>query len=197
MSTVQLEPFMAMLVSYLSVGLSHLHRNVQEDALRMLDAVLAVAPTLVARAAPLLLPAFLDQISVRRSSGGTERTLSLDLQSTNTSTRWRIKVLGRLHAMLSAAADPASSCVNKPKEVHYSPKMSPYISINLMRPLDEICIIPGLFGKGANLLAQEQLFQDDEQMKKYIAVLMPLLFETWIEVGPSQKQTRETGNLTY
>ncbi|KAF4533334.1 hypothetical protein B566_EDAN004455 [Ephemera danica] len=195
-STAQLEPFIAMLILHLSTGMTHLQRGIQEDALRMLDIVLAVAPNLVAQAAPILLPAFLDQISVKQATG--KRTLSLNLQSSHTSTNWRIKVLGRLHAMLSATSDCnalVDSAVAEPKQILWTPNCSPYVPLYVTK-CDIPCTIQGVFPTGpTDLRGQQNLFQDEAEMKKYVSILVPLLFEIWAEVGPSQKQQRDIGSV--
>jgi hypothetical protein len=183
-----------MLILHLSTGMTHLQRGIQEDALRMLDIVLAVAPDLVAQATPILLPAFLDQISMKQTTGSGKRTLSLDLQSSNTSTNWRIKVLGRLHAMLSAAtSNSMDSDLIKSQTIYWSPTISPYIPL-YKGYYDKPCTIKGVFSTGpTDLRSQQNLFHDETEMKKYISILVPLLFETWAEAGPSQKQIREIG----
>ncbi|XP_059478820.1 testis-expressed protein 10 homolog [Neocloeon triangulifer] len=195
-SAEKLEPFLSELVSYLTVGLSHLYREIQEDSLLMLDAILAAAPLLVARAAPKLLPAFLDQISIRKNSVAPERTLSMNLQSSNTSTRWRIKVLGRLHALLMASSElsPRKEQENHPRGLYlvnpteYNIPIAPY-------GWEKPCIIPSIFSTGTGILVEQDLFSNADKMKGYVNVLMPLLFETWVEVGPSQRQQKEAGNL--
>ncbi|XP_065335602.1 testis-expressed protein 10 [Cloeon dipterum] len=190
-----LEPFLSELVSYLTVGLSHLHREIQEDSLLMLDAILEAAPSLVARAAPKLLPAFLDQISVRKNLVAMDRTLSVNLQSSNTSTRWRIKVLGRLHALLTASAELSPK---KKQDSHKGLRLVNPTELNIPIALyewDKPCIIQGLFNTGTGILVEQDLFSSPEKMKSYVEVLMPLLFETWIEVAPSFKQQQEAGNL--
>jgi pre-rRNA-processing protein IPI1 len=160
----------------------------------MMDAILNAAPSLVARAAPKLLPAFLDQISIRKNSVAPERALSVNLQSSNTSTRWRIKVLGRLHALLMASSELTfkTEVTNRPQGlrlVNYDKLCIPIIPYSW----DEPCVIQGLFSTGAAALVEQELFSDSKQMKSYIVVLMPLLFETWVEVGPSAKLQKETG----
>jgi len=164
----------------------------------MLDTILEAAPSLVARAAPKLLPAFLDQISVRKNNVAPDRALSINLQSTNTSTRWRIKVLGRLHALLMASSELAQ----KPEEnglrrglhfVNHNELCIPIFPYQWEKP----CIIQGLFSTGSGVLLEQDLFSSPEQMKSYVEVLMPLLFETWVEVGPSQKQQKEAGIIHH
>jgi hypothetical protein len=82
--------------------MTHLHTAVQDDSLAMLDILLESTPLLVAANTDQILCNFLDMISSVKTDSTSGRTLKVNLSSRFTSAVWRMKVLRRLKALLSA-----------------------------------------------------------------------------------------------
>lgn len=95
-------PFFSVLLSYLNCGMTHIHTSIQDDSLVMLDTLLVSTPLLVAANTEKILCNFLDMISSLNTDTNSERTLNVNLSSRFTSITWRMKVLRRLKALLSA-----------------------------------------------------------------------------------------------
>lgn len=95
-------PFFGTISSYLRCAMTHIHVQIQEDSLFMLDCLLLYMPSLVAVNSDSIFSSFLDMISKLRVESKPERTLTVNLDSKITSVRWRSKVLDRLLGILKA-----------------------------------------------------------------------------------------------
>lgn len=82
--------------------MTHIHIQIQEDSLYMLDCLLLYMPALVAANSDSIFSSFLDMISKLRVESKPERTLTVNLGSKITSVKWRSKVLDRLLGILQA-----------------------------------------------------------------------------------------------
>lgn len=81
--------------------MTHIDANIRESSLSMLDILISKQPSLTARhCEPVILPAFLDLISTKFVD--SDRKLSLQYSNKMSTNVWRIKVLTRLQALLSA-----------------------------------------------------------------------------------------------
>lgn len=95
-------PFFNTISSYLRCAMTHIHIQIQEDSLYMLDCLLLYMPSLVAANSDSIFTSFLDMISKLRIESKPERTLTVNLGSKITSVKWRSKVLDRLLGILKA-----------------------------------------------------------------------------------------------
>lgn len=95
-------PFFSTISSYLRCAMTHIHIQIQEDSLFMLDCLLMYMPSLVAANSDSIFSSFLDMISKLRVESKPERTLTVNLGSKLTSVKWRSKVLDRLLGILKA-----------------------------------------------------------------------------------------------
>lgn len=95
-------PFFNTISSYLRCAMTHIHIQIQEDSLFMLDCLLLHMPLLVAVNSDSIFSNFLDMISKLRVESKPERTLTVNLGSKITSVKWRSKVLDRLLGILKA-----------------------------------------------------------------------------------------------
>lgn len=95
-------PFFNTISSYLRCAMTHIHIQIQEDSLYMLDCLLLHMPLLVAANSDSIFSNFLDMISKLRIESKPERTLTVNLGSKITSVKWRSKVLHRLLGILKA-----------------------------------------------------------------------------------------------
>ena len=82
--------------------MTDIHVTIQDDALLMLDTLLLHTPSLVATSSKKILTNFLNMISSQRVDSRPDRTLTINLGTKFTTVKWRIKVLHRLHDLLSA-----------------------------------------------------------------------------------------------
>lgn len=95
-------PFFNTISSYLRCAMTHIHVQIQEDSLHMLDCLLLYMPSLVAANSDSIFSTFLDMISKLRIESKPERTLTINLNSKISSVKWRSKVLERLLGILKA-----------------------------------------------------------------------------------------------
>lgn len=97
-----IEAFFNILCSYLKCAMTHITQSIQEDSLLFLDVLMTYVPKLVAANRDKILPCYMDMISKLKSEAKPERTLTVHLGSKITGVKWRIKVLERLCALLTA-----------------------------------------------------------------------------------------------
>lgn len=122
-----LSPFHPILISFLRSSLTHIKRPIREDSLHFLDVLLRHVPRMLAQHSGTLLPIYLSLMSKHRAGGTSgapsasgpspskfgrsndgmqnDQMLSVDLGSTMTSNKWRLKVLTRLYGILDAIGD--------------------------------------------------------------------------------------------
>lgn len=82
--------------------MTHIDISIQEDSLFLLDILLTHTPSLVATHSNKIMENFFDLISKLRVNSKPGRTLTVNLNSKQTTIKWRIKVLNRLKNMLGA-----------------------------------------------------------------------------------------------
>lgn len=181
----RIDPFFDIMCTYLRSAMTHIDGRIQEDSLLFLDTLLLCTPTKVAQDFYKIIPNFLDMISKLRVDSKPGRTLTVNLGSQITSVKWRVKVLHRLKEYLYEFVKYNN--INHIKEpVIETTKIFDPSKINhysLFNPIyTQTCHISCFSSKN---------FQDtvplDEVQKfnEYIDTLMPLLFETWLEVCPN------------
>lgn len=190
-----IQPFFDILTSYLKCAMTHIQQTIQEDSLLFLDALLVYVPSLVAINRDKILPHFLDMISKLRTELKPERTLTVHLGSKLTSIRWRCKVLEKLFGIFRAIINEKKkkvSTVSKYSDIEgisqkYDSKKEQYFPI-IRSNFNQSCPLPFLFNKplgkttaNANLMDQTD---EGKKLKIYAQMLMPLLFESWMEVRP-------------
>lgn len=119
-TTSIITPFFNTISSYLRCAMTHIHVQIQEDSLFMLDCLLLYMPSLVASNSDSIFSSFLDMISKLRVESKPERTLTVNLGSKITSVKWRSKVLDRLLGILKAIVNERRqrNNVNVQKEEH-------------------------------------------------------------------------------
>ncbi|XP_026279825.1 testis-expressed protein 10 [Frankliniella occidentalis] len=189
----QLMPFCQVLGSYLSCAMTHIQLKVQEDSLLLFDAILEHAPALAAASANQLLPCVLDMISRSRSDHQSGRQLSVQLSSNITSSIWRAKVFGRLQALLIVSLKKCTDNGSPTRNLCYSAHHSsvpvskdclkelkfPLYNSNYATPL---CLSTVFHKLNRNT---KQLIDEPSQFKTFVESLMPLMFDSWLEVNPS------------
>lgn len=184
-STEQLRPFSDVLVSYLCCAMTHIDPNIKEDSLMFLDVLARNCGSLPAENAQKILPNFLDMISKLGSESHPGRQLVTALGSKNTSVKWRTAVLGRLSTILSSIIGERKSrklengCFDD-KIVVVGPgtRYAAMYNQNILK----ICKID--FSE-TNHVADEPN-SDLKDLKGYTKLLMPLMFDSWREVVPTQ-----------
>lgn len=117
-------PFFNVITSYLRCAMTHINIKIQEDSLYLLDCLLMYTPTLVALNSDSIFSCFLDMISKLRSEAKPERTLTINLGSSQTSVKWRSKVLDRLLGILKAIVDSRKLAQTQLETVNESEEFS-------------------------------------------------------------------------
>lgn len=175
--------------------MTNINNRLQEDSLLFLDILLEFAPHKVAEDFHKIIPNFLNMISKLRVDSKPGRTLTVNLGSQITSVRWRVKVLNRLQDYLSKFIqyehvnddDREVICNTKSfdvKKVNYYPLFNPNYTA--------VCHL-GCF---SSKKAQETTPIDEVGMfTEYVDTLMPLLFETWVEVCPAKNLEKDFENV--
>lgn len=180
----KIDPFFDIMCTYLRSAMTHIDSRIQEDSLLFLDTLLLCTPKKVAQDFYKIIPNFLDMISKLRVDSKPGRTLTINLDSQITSVKWRVKVLHRLKDFLNSFVEchnihgidqsmATTHNFDKTKLNHYALFNPSYTSV---------CFVSCFSSR--NLHDTMQL-NEVEKFKEYIETLMPLLFETWIEVCPN------------
>ncbi|CAL7950958.1 unnamed protein product [Xylocopa violacea] len=196
-SNEQLNPYCDVLISYLRCAMTHIDPRIKEDALLFLDVLVQNCSNILARNSYKVLPNFLDMISKLHTEMKPGRQLVTTLNSKNTNVKWRIKVLERLATIFNSivgffksqqivATDESAKVVNINKDTRYIPI---YTHANFHN-----CEID--FEQTNNLkenISEKTL--DAEELMKYVELLMPLIFDSWIEVCPDEKNVDNSALL--
>ncbi|XP_015598339.1 testis-expressed protein 10 homolog [Cephus cinctus] len=188
-SSEQLAPYFDVLISYLCCAMTHIAPNIKEDSLMFLDVIVQNCAGLLAKSSHKILPNFLDMISKLNVESQPGRQLTTNLNSKNTSVKWRIKVLSRLCSILSSIVNDKKSqqtknLINDNKVIHIGKELK-YILIHDQFKKQVCHINFDTNDTSANHNSESVLTFKD--LTKYVNVLMPLMFDSWIEVCPKDQ----------
>ncbi|XP_047025457.1 testis-expressed protein 10 homolog [Helicoverpa zea] len=181
----RIDPFFDIMCTYLRSAMTHIDGRIQEDSLLFLDTLLLCTPTKVAEDFHKIIPNFLDMISKLRVDSKPGRTLTVNLGSQITTVKWRVKVLHRLkdylHEFIKYNNIENSNGPVVENTKMFNPNELTYFS--LINPIYiQNCQLSCFSSK--NL--QDSVPVDEVgKFKEYTDTLMPLLFETWLEVCPA------------
>ncbi|KAF3421246.1 hypothetical protein E2986_05235 [Frieseomelitta varia] len=189
-SNDQLNPYSDVLISYLRCSMTHIDPYIKEDSLLFLDVLVQNCSNILAKNSYKVLPNFLDMISKLHTEIKPGRLLVTTLNSKNTNIKWRIQVLERLATMFSSMvtyfksqesisySDESAKFITVNKNIRYIPT---YTNINFQN-----CEID--FEK-INDVEKNNIdnTSDADEFVKYIELLMPLIFDSWVEVCPDKK----------
>ncbi|XP_078034143.1 testis-expressed protein 10 homolog [Augochlora pura] len=188
-SNDQLNPYSDVLISYLKCAMTHIDPRIKEDALVFLDILAQNCSIILAENSKKVLPNFLDMISRLHGEMKPGRQLTTTLNSKSTNVKWRIKVLERLAAIFSSIVNlyklqqTVSSNVTA-RIVHVN-KNTRYVPVHVNTYLKD-CKID--FEQRNNLKeSSTEKALSVEELVKYVEMLMPLIFESWMEVCPEVK----------
>lgn len=181
----KLDPFFDIMSTYLRSAMTHIDNRIQEDSLLFLDVLLLCSPEKVAKDFYKIIPNFLDMISKLRVDSKPGRALTVNLNSQITSVKWRVKVLHRLQEFLHKFVDHnnihmTDQIAAKNTQFFDYTKMNNYSLFN--QSYTSVCYVPCFSSKN---LHDVVLLDEVEKFKEYMETLMPLLFETWVEVCPN------------
>lgn len=185
------KPFFNILCSYLRCGMTHIQSSVQRDSLLLLDSLVTNLPTLIASRSDLIFKDFLDMISKSKSDARSSRTLTLNVENKTTNIKWRSEVLLRLHSMLSTVIEFKFNT----KSAFYQGQPKALITFNSKEPnyFSMVNSFPNHTASSATLIFRSNTSENVDECTKYqrfIEQLLPLLFETWLEVSLSAKSDR-------
>lgn len=190
-SSETVKPFFNILCSYLRCGMTHIQSSVQRDSLLLLDSLIINLPTLIASRSDMIFKDFLDMISKSRSDTQSGRTLTLNVENKTTNVKWRSEVLLRLHSMLSTVIELKFNT----KSSFYQGQRKTLVTFNSKEPnyFSLINNLPNNTANSATLIFSSNTSENVDEYTKYqkfIEQLLPLLFETWLEVSLSAKSDR-------
>lgn len=200
LSIEKISPFFDILCSYLRCAMTHIDTYIHEDSVFFFDVLVDNAPDLVALNLHKIFPSFLDMISKLKVDSKPGRTLLLNLGSKMTSVKWRTKVLLRLLKFLSILNNIESQAKGFGEFQTDSYNINS-IEDNMKNHIDSKTVV---FNKNKrnyfplyrkinisklSYFSKDKITQEEnsyEQLKSYTEVLLPLLFDTWLEVKPAR-----------
>lgn len=189
---MKLLPFFDYFFTNLRCAMTNIDKGIQEDSLLFLDCFIKKDYDLIRNTSNKLLSDFLSLISKFRSDSQLERTLTLNLGSNITSVAWRIQVLSRLHAILRIM-------VIEDKQIKNSKSDTADGQCNINYGLYKYTFGQLLEAPVSDVLGtsksdfQKNSFQNFDQQ---IVSILPLLYETWLEVIPEEKVKKPTAENT-
>lgn len=191
-SNEQLAPYRDILISYLSCAMTHIDPCIKEDSLLLLDTLAQNCGSVLAQDSHKILPNFLGMICRLHNDVKPGRQLVTTLNSKNTTTKWRIKVLERLANLFTSLVyyekhrRSASSTPSKTTVEEYTR----YVPIYCSRP-SQVGEVD--FDKDPSCIAScAEGLLPMEEFVKYVGSLMPLVSDIWLEVCPDEKTESST-----
>lgn len=186
----KLDPFYNYFLVNLRCAMTNINKNVQEDSLMFLDSFLLHNSKMISKSPEKLLPDFFTLISKLRSESNLDRTLTVNLGSKMTSVMWRIKVLSRLHAVLEKilGIDKENNSMSDQNELVFNVDDSTYF------PLYKTNIFKCLNNSISNYSINQSTNSSVDCLENNIVTVVPLLYETWMEVMPEKKLSSSNQN---
>ncbi|CAD1469198.1 unnamed protein product, partial [Heterotrigona itama] len=193
-SNDQLNPYCDVLISYLRCSMTHIDPYIKEDALLFLDVLVQNCSNILAKNSYKVLPNFLDMISKLHTEMKPGRLLVTTLNSKNSNVKWRIKVLERLATMFSSmvtffksqeniSLDESVKLITVNKNIRYIPTYT-NIKYNFQNCKIDFERINDVEENNINNINNTS---DADEFVKYVELLMPLIFDSWLEVCPDEK----------
>lgn len=189
-SREQVKPYRNILISYLSCAMTHIDSRIKEDSLLFLDVLVENCDGVLAHDSHKILPNFLGMICRLHNEIKPGKQLMTTLNSKNTNIKWRIKVMKCMANVFTSIVNYEKLCTN----VHLnSPlimlteakKYTKYVPIYSSNPA-QICKIDLDNDLSSKKSCAEKTFSVEEFMK-YVDLLMPLMFDIWLEVYPNER----------
>lgn len=213
-----IKPFYEVLSSYTRCAMTHIQVNIQEDSLLLLDILITNIPELISTNRDKIFSSFLNIMSKLKNESKPDRTLTVNLGTKHTSVKWRIQILLRLNRMLEAlilqktkkSIHNTQAVINIGESVivdafevgddehttkttstlNYFQENKPMCFPLIYSHSNRICPIPKLFNK--SIVGIDDHIDDGTKIKNYASTLMPLLFESWLEVRPDFVKNQST-----
>ncbi|XP_029162409.1 testis-expressed protein 10 [Nylanderia fulva] len=194
-SNEQLIPYRDILISYLSCAMTHIDLHIKEDSLLFLDILMENCSSILAKDSHKILLNFLGMICKLHSEIKPGRQLTTNLNSKSTSIKWRIKVLKRVANVFISIVNYEKLCTNM-RLRSYSTMI-----IKAERYTKYVPIYSGRSTQVCKLdldkdLSSEKSYAEEnlsiEEFIKYVDLLMPLMFDIWLEVYPEEKNENFT-----
>jgi len=193
-SNEQFIPYNDILISYLCCAMTHINPNIKEDSLLFLDVLAQNCGNVLANNTHKILPNFLGMICRLHNDIKPGQQLKTVLNSKNTNTKWRIKVLERLANIFTSFVYHEKHCrstkLNTFSKI-VAREYTRYVPIYSNRPIQgEVN-----FNKDLNPITNcTEGILPMEEFVKYIDLLMPLISDIWLEICPDEKieNSRET-----
>ncbi|KAL6418476.1 hypothetical protein ACFW04_012061 [Cataglyphis niger] len=189
-SSELLIPYREILISYLSCAMTHIDMRIKEDSLLFLDILSENCASVLAKDSYKILPNFLSMICALHHEIKPGGQLTTTLNSKCTNIKWRIKVLKRIANVFTSivsykklyASTRLSALSTMDNELKRCTK---YIPIYSGSPTQIFKIDLDIDLNSKKSYAEETL--SIEEFVKYVDLLMPLIFDIWLEVYPDER----------
>lgn len=189
----KLEPFYHYFLVNLRCAMTNINKNIQEDSLIFLDSFLMNNSQMVRRNPEKLLPDFFTLISKLRSESNLGRTLTVNLGSKMTSVTWRIKVLSRLHAVLEKILNQNNDGSVENDELKNVFNADTCNTFPLYKTkFGEKLTNTNVYTSNSEIVNTSSV----DNLEMNILTVVPLLYETWVEVMPEKKSTKPSTEHT-
>lgn len=191
-SDEQLDPYSDVLISHLNCALTHIDPGIQEDALHLVTALNQNCSNILVRNSRKVLPNLLDMISKLNTEAKPGRRLTTSLNSKSTDVKQRTKVLQSVVALLfgsmvrfvksqqAVVSDRSAKVVRVNRDAGY---IGVYLNANSRN-----CEIDFELADNSKENVDDGTLNMEELMR-YVELLMPLMFDSWIEVCPDEKSS--------
>ncbi|CAL1686410.1 unnamed protein product [Lasius platythorax] len=197
-SNEQLIPYREILISYLSCAMTHIDSRIKEDSLLFLDILVENCGSVLAKDSHKILPNFLGMICKLHSEIKPGRQLTTTLNSKSTSIKWRIKVLKRMANVFTSIVSYEKLCTSMRLRAHST------MVIEAKRYTKYVPIYSGSLTQIGKIdldkdLSSEKNYTEEnlsiEEFVKYVDLLMPLMFDIWLEVYPDERNENFTETI--
>ena len=213
----RMAPFSSLIIAHLSCAMTHIYDDIQHDSLGFLELCLRYFPKLMVTSSSQLIHNFVGMISHQSTSGvkkskglqlNAGKGLSVNPKGKLSSLRSRLKVLQQLLTFLKALESSSNPCQEKGTLSSMKNAVSvtkPMIHFNMTQPtqvqilqhsVDEPALLPSEFysssmfsESSANTDSKSNILSDEQQVKDFMEIIVPLLLECWIECNPAQMTT--------
>ncbi|VVC41975.1 Hypothetical protein CINCED_3A023210 [Cinara cedri] len=184
-------PSFEIVIRYLACAMSHINSAVRETSLSVLDVLITKSPKLTAvHCQTVVLPGFLDLISSKLSDTNS-RKLTVQINENISTSVWRLKVLNSLRSLLSAVIENTMlgfKTSDQNKTVHWKDSCRLYVPLYNATSLEAGPL-------DFNIFMKNEMKSSTTEIQNYTASLMPLLFDTFIEVAPSKREHKNSSEI--
>lgn len=177
----QLIPYLDILISYLNCAMTHINPHIKEDSLLLFDVLEKNCDNMLMKDSHKILSNFVVMICRWHGDIKSSKQLTTMPSSKNTSVKWRIKVLDRLANMFNYILSDEKS--------------DGTLRSNMRIQKDYTRFLP-IYGSSSAKTCENNFHGKRNSLERalslnefvtYVETLMPLMFDSWLEVCPEEK----------